>query len=116
LFASLFVGCDQQQVSKKFKGMDIDLSDSAIVYPVRNNQNLVEFDLTNAFNRTNLDAFEDFSQLLLDDYKLVFFETTDDCLIGEIKKVICFDSLIFVHDPYIANKLLLFNDKRRNIG
>jgi len=76
--------------------------------PVRDNNHLYEIDLTNSFMDTKSSSF-DFTQLL-DDYKLIFLETIESSIIGEIKKVIVVDSFILVLDPFVAKSLYIFRD------
>lgn len=91
-----------------YKGSPINYNDFGNVRePVRNNNRLHEIDLTNSFSGINESLF-DFTKLL-NNYELFFLETTDSCLIGEIKKVIPIDSFLLVLDSFIANKICLFD-------
>lgn len=104
-FILFAIGCSQQSLHKKnFKGRNVNID--SVKSPVKITRNLKEIDISHLCNG----QVANFSPLL-DEYRLVILETTDNCLIGEINKVILSDSLIFVHDPFIANKLFLFNDK-----
>jgi hypothetical protein len=105
------VGCNQQkQPPKTFKGQNVNIVSDSVKRLARTVQNLKTIDLSELCN----DKFADFLPLL-DEYRLVKLEATDDCLIGEIRKVVLADTLIFVNDAFIANKLFLFNDKGKFI-
>ncbi|MDR2423801.1 MAG: 6-bladed beta-propeller [Prevotellaceae bacterium] len=75
--------------------------------PVISMDNLIELDITESFK--GLENLEQQFITILGEHRLVLLETTDDCLIGEIKKVTLTDSLIFVLDAFLANKLFVFN-------
>ncbi|MDR2410063.1 MAG: 6-bladed beta-propeller [Bacteroidales bacterium] len=110
IFILLAIGCGQQSQSlKTFKGQYVHID--SVKSLTKTNQNLKVIDLSKLCdNKQYTSLFP-----LLDDYRLVILETTDNCLIGEIRKVVLADSLIFIHDPYIANKLFLYNNKGKFI-
>lgn len=89
------------------KQMDVDVS------------SLQTIDLRKVFRKHSLDftvfkeAF-DFSSLI-DSYELVFLETNEASLIGEISRVIRKDGLIFVLDTHKTNRLLVFDEKGKYI-
>lgn len=90
----------------KFKGIDVSSVDS-IKEPPRLNGGILELDLS--VLRKGREAMERDFSTLIEDYYLVFLETTERNLIGEINKIQVVDSLIFINDPFVANKLLLYN-------
>ena len=51
----------------------------------------------------------DLSCILTDSIEIIKLETSDECLIGEIKKVSFTDQFIFVSDPYVSQKIFMFD-------
>jgi hypothetical protein len=76
----------------------------------KNDENIQEIDLTNSFSGETIDLTK-----LLKESNLIFLETTDSCLIGEVKKVVAVDSLLFILDSLVSNKLFLFNSNGKFI-
>jgi hypothetical protein len=107
LFLIVFVSCGKKQTHNvvKFKGHTVDIEIyTGISEPTKDYSNLEEIDLTNVLKDNNFD----FSTILAN-YELVFLETTDDCVIGEIRKIIHADDFILILDPFVAKKLFMFD-------
>ena len=61
----------------------------------------------------------DLSCILTDSIEIIKLNTSDECLIGEIKQVSFTDQFIFVSDPYVSQKIFMFDKNGKfvkNIG
>lgn len=106
---------EQRQVKVSFKGVDIDsISISKIEKLPISKREIQKINLSNKLER-NIEVAMFNSSSMIDDYQLIFLETNENCLIGEIKKVYLTDSLIFILDSFRTNKLLLYDKKGKFI-
>lgn len=108
-------GCIKKDAKITFKGNEYKKEAFDSIKQIKIDvTSLKTIDLRNVFRRHFLsstsDETFDFTSLI-DHYELVFLETTDSSIIGEVSKVIRNNGLIFVLDSRKANSLFLFDMK-----
>lgn len=121
--AVLFINCSKKSSTISFGGVEYDRSffDSAYQMPLgKSSPTMINLNdpfsiesPTNVVGKTF-----DFSTLI-DSYELIFLETIDSSMIGEVSRVIRKDHFIFVLDSKKSNRLFVFDNSGkfiRNIG
>lgn len=98
----IIISCNQQKENGSFSNRDaLNYNNTASIYS--NSVDPVTIDVHKSDDVLNT------SSIIDTDHKIIKLETTDDCLIGEVSKVVIDQEKIYILDSKIAKKVFCFD-------